>query len=208
LSIFASRAASAIENAQLYQRLQQTLQETIQGLVTALEAKDRYTSGHTKRVTEYAIMTARGLDFNREDTEKIRRAALLHDIGKIGVHMEALNKVEKLSAKEYEAFKQHPRQSRLILEPIQFLRDIIPIVEAHHERWDGQGYPNGLKGEDIPLGARILAIADSFDAMTSDRPYRKALSRQMAVKELREKAGSQFDPDLVEVFIRELHKSG
>jgi putative nucleotidyltransferase with HDIG domain len=206
LTIFASRAAGAIENAQLYHRLQQTLQETIQGLVTALEAKDRYTSGHTKRVTDYAIMLARGLGLESEKVEQIRRAALLHDIGKIGIRLEALNKAESLSQNEYEAFKEHPRQSRQILEPIHFLRDIIPIVEAHHERWDGSGYPLGLRGEEIPLGARILAIADSFDAMTSDRPYRKALSRQMAIKELRENAGTQFDPTLVEVFIRELQK--
>lgn len=208
LSIFTSRAAGAIENAQLYQRLQQTLQETIQGLVTALEAKDRYTSGHTKRVTDYAVMLARGLGLDGEEIERVRRAALLHDIGKIGIRLEALNKVESLSQNEYEAFKEHPRHSRQILEPIHFLKDIIPIVEAHHERWDGTGYPLGLRGEEIPLGARILAIADSFDAMTSDRPYRKALSRQMAIKELRENAGTQFDPKLVEVFIKELQRKG
>jgi len=208
LSILAGPAASAIENAQLYQRLQQTLQETIQGLVTALEAKDRYTSGHTKRVTEYAIMAARGMGMDRFAIEQIRRAALLHDIGKIGIRLESLNKPEKLSGGEYEAFKDHPRQSRLILEPIQFLKDILPVVEAHHERWDGAGYPQALKAEEIPLGARILAVADSFDAMTSDRPYRRALSRQAAIKELRSNAGSQFDPQVVEVFIREMQKSG
>lgn len=208
LSVLSGRAASAIENAQLYQRLQQTLQETIQGLVTALEAKDRYTSGHTKRVTEYAMMAARGMNMDRFGIEQIRRASLLHDIGKIGIRLEALNKPEKLSGGEYEAFKDHPRQSRIILEPIQFLKDIIPIVEAHHERWDGAGYPHGLKGEGIPQGARILAVADSFDAMTSDRPYRRALSRQAAIKELRTNAGSQFDPGVVEVFIREIQKKG
>lgn len=208
LTIFTSRAAGAIENARLYQQLQQTLQETIQGLVTALEAKDRYTSGHTKRVTDYAVMLARGLGLNNEEIELVRRAALLHDIGKIGIRLEALNKPGNLSQNEYEAFKEHPRHSKQILEPIHFLRDIIPIVEAHHERWDGTGYPLGLKGEEIPLAARILAVADSFDAMTSDRPYRKALSRQMAIKELKENANSQFDPLLVEVFIRELQKKG
>lgn len=207
MSILASRAASAIENAQLYEQLQQALQETIQGLVTALEAKDPYTSGHTKRVTQYAVMIARGMGLDNIEIEKIRRASLLHDIGKIGIRLESLNKSDALSMDEYEMFKEHPTQSRQILEPIQFLNDIVPMVEAHHERWDGFGYPNELKGEEIPLGARILAVADSFDAMTSDRPYRRALSRKKALEELRANKGTQFDPELVDIFIKELQKS-
>jgi len=208
LGILAGRAGMAIENARLYEQLKRVFQETIQSLAIALEAKDPYTSGHTKRVTEYAVLIAKGMGLPQEDVERITRAALLHDIGKIGVKLHSLKKKGGLSAEEYEMFKQHTIQGRLILEPIKFMADIIPMVELHHERYDGTGYPYGLSGEDIPLGARILNVADSFDAMTSDRPYRRSLSRRNAFEELRRNAGTQFDPEIVEVFIRELKKAG
>jgi len=208
LSVLTDRAGMAIENARLYDQLKNVFQETIQALVTALEAKDPYTSGHTKRVTEYASLIAHGMNLPPEEVEKVTQAALLHDIGKIGIRVSSLNKPEELTPVEYEMFKQHTTQGRLILEPIRFLKDIIPIAESHHERMDGSGYPQGLKGDQISLGARILAVADSFDAMTSDRPYRKSLSRKKAIEELKKYAGSQFDAEVVEVFIRELKKSG
>ncbi len=206
--ILAGRAGMAIENARLYERMKKVFQETIQSLAIALEAKDPYTSGHTKRVTEYAVMIAKGMGLSEEEVERITRAALLHDIGKIGVRLHSLNKKDGLTSEEYEMFKQHTIQGRLILEPIKFLSDIIPMVELHHEKYDGSGYPYGLSGEDIPLGARILNVADSFDAMTSDRPYRRSLSRKRAIEELHKNAGAQFDPKVVEVFIEELKKAG
>lgn len=208
LSILSGRAGSAIENARLYEQLKQVFQETIQALVTALEAKDPYTSGHTKRVTDYASIIAKGMGLPPEDTERITRAALLHDIGKLAIQLDYINKPDELTPEEHEIFKQHTVQGRSILQAVHFLRDIIPIVESHHERLDGSGYPLGLKDTEILLGARIVAVADSFDAMTSDRPYRRSLTRKKAIEELKKYSGTQFDPDIVEIFIRELKKSG
>jgi putative nucleotidyltransferase with HDIG domain len=204
LVILADRAAQAIENARLYQNLRRTFRETIEGLVSALEAKDKYTSGHSRRVTEYALLVGRALRLNPEELEQVEWAGLLHDIGKIGIRLEALNKPGKISKEEHEMFKDHTTMGKQILEQIHFLRDIVPVVYLHHEWYNGTGYPSGMKGDQIPLGARILSIADSYDAMTSDRPYRKALEVKDALRELRRCAGTQFDPPLVEVFIREL----
>ncbi len=205
--ILASRASQAIENARLYENLQRTFRETIQGLVSTLEAKDKYTSGHSRRVTEYATLVARALNLPDDLVEKIDRAGLLHDIGKIGIRLEALNKPEKISQAEHEMFKDHTIMGKQILESIHFLREIVPMVLYHHEWFDGSGYPEGKRGHDIPLGARILAVADSYDAMTSDRPYRKAMSQEQGVKELKRCSGTQFDPDIVELFIEELGKN-
>jgi len=207
LIILASRAAQSIENARLYENLQRTFRETIEGLVSTLEAKDKYTSGHSRRVTEYALLIGRGLKFTERELERLDRAGLLHDIGKIGIRLEALNKPEKISLAEHEMFKDHAVVGKQILESIHFLREIVPLVYSHHEWWDGEGYPEGIKGEQIPLGARILAVADSYDAMTSDRPYRKALPQTRAIQELRRCSGSQFDPAVVEIFIQELEKN-
>jgi putative nucleotidyltransferase with HDIG domain len=205
--ILASRAAQAIENARLFENLQRTFRETIQGLVGTLEAKDKYTSGHSRRVTELALMIAKELKLQPEEIEKVEWAGLLHDIGKIGIRLEALNKPEKITDEEHEMFKDHCDMGKQILESIHFLRDIVPLVYHHHEWFDGSGYPAGKKGEDIPLGARILAVADSFDAMISDRPYRKAMSDKKAVKELKGCAGSQFDPRIVEVFVKIIERA-
>jgi putative nucleotidyltransferase with HDIG domain len=207
LIILASRAAQAIENARLYENIQRTFRETIEGLVSALEAKDKYTSGHSRRVTEYALLIARALDLPEDEIERIDRAGLLHDIGKIGIRLEALNKPGKITTEEHEMFKDHTLMGKQILESIHFLREIVPLVMYHHEWWDGSGYPEGIKGEQIPLGARILAIADSYDAMTSDRPYRQAMSQDEAIAELKKYAGTQFDPALVDIFINELEKN-
>lgn len=207
LSILADRASSAIDNARLFQNLQGTFQQTIQGFARAMEAKDPYTHGHSDRVMQYSRLIARGLGMDGEQSEKICTAALMHDVGKIGIPLDALNKAQKLTRDEYEVFKEHPDKGRRILEPIEFLRDIVPAVYHHHEQYDGTGYPLGLKGEEIPLEARILAVADTYDAMTSDRAYRKALSHEIAVAELRRCAGTQFDPKIVAVFIIEMEKS-
>jgi putative nucleotidyltransferase with HDIG domain len=207
LIILASRAAQGIENARLYENIQRTFRETIEGLVSALEAKDKYTSGHSRRVTEYALLIARALKLPEDEIERIDRAGLLHDIGKIGIRLEALNKPGKITREEHEMFKDHTLVGKQILEQIHFLREIVPLVLYHHEWWDGSGYPEGIKGDKIPLGARILAIADAYDAMTSDRPYRKAMDQDEAIAEIRKYAGTQFDPSLVEIFVRELEKN-
>ncbi len=207
LIILADRAAQAIENARLYQNLRRTFRETIEGLVSALEAKDKYTSGHSRRVTEYALLIAQAIGLPQEEQEKIEWAGLLHDIGKIGIRLEALNKPGKITKQEHEMFKDHTTMGKQILEQIHFLQEIVPLVYHHHEWYDGSGYPTGIKAEQIPLGARILAIADAYDAMTSDRPYRKALTQEEAIKELRRCSGTQFDPNLVEVFITQLEQN-
>jgi len=206
LVILADRAAQAIENARLYQNLRRTFRETIEGLVSALEAKDKYTSGHSRRVTEYALILARGLKLSPEEMEKIEWAGLLHDIGKIGIRLESLNKPGKISKQEHEMFKDHTTMAKQIIEQIHFLREIVPLVYHHHENYDGTGYPSGIRAEQIPLGARILAVADAYDAMTSDRPYRKALETRDALRELKRCGGTQFDTQLVEVFAKEMER--
>jgi len=206
LSILADRASSAIDNARLFQNLQRTFQQTIQGFARAMEAKDPYTHGHSDRVMQYSRIISRGLGLDQQHEDKICTAALMHDVGKIGIPLDALNKPQKLTREEYELFKEHPDKGRRILEPIEFLRDIVPAVYHHHEQWDGTGYPLGLAGEEIPLEARILAVADTYDAITSDRAYRKALSHEIAIAELRRCAGTQFDPKIVAVFIIEMEK--
>ncbi len=197
----ADRSGAHIENIQLVMKMQTTFSETIQGFAMAIEAKDRYTIGHSERVAKIALELCKGLGLSEEETGRIFQAALLHDIGKIGIRYEELNKPEKLTPKEYEMFKLHPVIGKKILQPITFLQDILPDIYHHHEQYDGSGYPDGLRGEEIPLGARILAIADTYDAMTSDRPYRPALSHEIAIEELKRCAGTQFDPKLVEIFI-------
>lgn len=199
LTIVANRAAAAIENAKLYEDLQATFHQTIRGLASAIDKMDRYTAGHSERVAAYAQILAIKLGMTDEEIEIVRQSALMHDIGKIGCVMN-LNKPGKLSQEEYEIFKQHPGYGRDILEPITFLHPLIPGVHLHHERWDGRGYPLGLEAQDIPLMARIISVADTYDAMTSDRAYRKALPHEVAVSEIMRCAGSQFDPDIANPF--------
>jgi response regulator RpfG family c-di-GMP phosphodiesterase len=199
LSIIGSRAAAAIENARLYEDLRATFQQTIEGLAKAIDKMDRYTSGHSDRVAMYATLLAKRLGFSPEKIEIVRQSALMHDIGKIGCVLN-LNKPGKLSAEEYEIFKKHPGYGRDILDPIKFLHPLIPGVHLHHERWDGRGYPLGLKGNDIPIMARIIAVADTYDAMTSDRAYRRALPHEIATAEIERCATSQFDPDIAGEF--------
>ncbi len=206
LSILADRASSAIDNARLFQKQQESFQQTIQGFARAMEANDPYTRGHSDRVMQYAQLVAQGLGLDEPHTERICTAALMHDIGKIGIPLDALNKPQKLTKDEYELFKEHPDKGRRILEPIEFLREIVPAVYHHHEQYDGTGYPLGLKGEEIPLEARILAVADTYDAMTSDRAYRSALSHEIAIAELKRCAATQFDPRIVAVFIIEMER--
>jgi response regulator RpfG family c-di-GMP phosphodiesterase len=199
VSIIASRAAAAIENARLYEDLQATFQQTIEGLAKAIDKMDRYTSGHSDRVAMYATLLARRLGLSPDEVEIVRQSALMHDIGKIGCVLN-LNKPGKLTNDEYEVFKKHPAYGRDILDPIKFLHPLIPGVHLHHERWDGRGYPLKMKGNEIPLIARIISVADTYDAMTSDRSYRRALPHEVAVTEIDRCRATQFDPDVAGTF--------
>jgi response regulator RpfG family c-di-GMP phosphodiesterase len=199
LSIVGSRAAAAIENARLYEDLRATFQQTIEGLARAIDKMDRYTAGHSERVATYAMQLAHRLGLPPDVIEIVRQSALMHDIGKIGCVMN-LNKPGKLTQDEYEVFKRHPSYGRDILDPIKFLHPLIPGVHLHHERWDGRGYPLGLKGQDVPLIARIISVADTYDAMTSDRAYRRALPHEVAVGEIDRCSSTQFDPEIARTF--------
>jgi response regulator RpfG family c-di-GMP phosphodiesterase len=199
LAMVADRAGAALENAKLFGDLQESFQQTIQGLAKAIDKMDAYTAGHSERVAFYSVYLARRLGMSVSSVEVVRQSALMHDIGKIGCVMN-LNKPGKLTTDEYEAFKQHSVFGRDILEPIKFLHPLIPGVHLHHERFDGRGYPLGLKGHDIPEIARIISIADTYDAMTSNRAYRKALPHEVAVDEIERCKTTQFDPEFADAF--------
>jgi putative nucleotidyltransferase with HDIG domain len=203
LSLVASRAAAAIENARLYEDLQATFQQTINSLARTIDKMDRYTAGHSERVALYAVALARWLGLPEDQVEIVRHSALMHDIGKVGCVMN-LNKPGKLTQEEYEIFKRHPVYGREILDPIKFLQPVIPGVHLHHERWDGRGYPLGLVGAEIPLIARIITVADTYDAMTSDRAYRRALPHEVTINEITHCSGTQFDPDLAGTFVEHI----
>lgn len=200
LSTIAAQASISIKNATLYDEQQQTYLNTIQALVSAIEASDSYTKGHSERVTRYSLEIGRCLSLPADRLQILERAAILHDIGKIGIDLSLLHKEGKLTPEDIRDLQQHPSIGMHILEPIEFLHDVRVCIGQHHERFDGMGYPNRIKKDEQLLEARILAIADAFDAMTSDRPYRKALSLEVAIAELHDNAGTQFDPDLVLVF--------
>jgi response regulator RpfG family c-di-GMP phosphodiesterase len=173
---------------------------SVDALIKALEAKDLYTRGHSQRVTMYSVAIGRLLGLPDEELEDLRRASILHDLGKIGVREAVLNKPSRLDGQEYGEITRHPETAVRILEPIPFFIPLLPAILHHHERYDGTGYPRGLSGEAVPLHSRIMAIADTFDAMTSTRAYRKALPLHEANAEIRRCSGSQFDPRLVPVF--------
>jgi HD-GYP domain-containing protein (c-di-GMP phosphodiesterase class II)/methyl-accepting chemotaxis protein len=200
LSTIAAQAAISIKNATLYDEQQQTYLNTIQALVSAIEASDSYTRGHSERVTRYSLEIGRRLNLSADRMQVLERAAILHDIGKIGVDQSLLHKEGKLTPQDIRELQQHPSIGMHILEPIEFLHDVRVCIGQHHERFDGRGYPNRIKTDVQLLEARILAVADAFDAMTSDRPYRKALSLDVALAELHGNAGRQFDPEIVAVF--------
>ncbi|MDY0002559.1 MAG: HD-GYP domain-containing protein, partial [Polyangia bacterium] len=201
LRTLASQAAIAIENSRLFERTQRTYYETIRALAEALEARDSYTRGHSERVTRYALSIAVALGLPEDERKIIEHAGLLHDIGKIGISDTILNKTSRLSAEDRKIIEHHPIFGDTILGPIQFLHRVQLVVKHHHEHFDGGGYPDGLAGEAIPLAARIICVADSFDAMTSDRPYRPALARTDAIAELVRNKGGQFDPRIVDLFV-------
>lgn len=201
LVTIAAQAGVAIRNASLYEEQEQTYLNTVQALVSAIEASDAYTRGHSERVTRLSMVLGERVGLKDEELHRLERAAVLHDVGKIGIDINLLHKREKLSPADIEVLKQHPSIGVRILEPIRFLAPVRDIIEQHHERFDGQGYPKGLTADELLPEARVLAICDTYDAMTSDRPYRKALSHEIAVQEIRDHAGRQFDPEMAEAFI-------
>ncbi|GAV22345.1 HD domain-containing phosphohydrolase [Carboxydothermus pertinax] len=208
LTIFCNYLAAQMSIVRLYEQSKELCFSITQALVMAIEAKDSYTAGHSLRVTAIAEKIGEKLGFSQERLERLKKAALLHDIGKIGIPEKILNKPGKLLPDEYREIQNHPEIGAEIIKPIAQMRDIIEIIYHHHERYDGTGYPSGLKGEEIPLEARVLAVADAFEAMTSDRSYRKALTKKEAIAEIINQKGKQFDPQVVEAFLEVVKEDG
>jgi HD-GYP domain-containing protein (c-di-GMP phosphodiesterase class II) len=202
LNSLADQVAIALDNARLYGELEETFFQTAESLGEAIEKRDPYTGGHTKRVTQYSLAIARHLRLKSQDQKWLKIASALHDIGKIGIEDRILRKPDALSPEEFMEIQRHSGLGAEILSHIRQLRRILPGVKYHHEQVDGKGYPEGLQGEDIPILARIVAVADTWDAMTTDRPYRKARDRKGAIRELKKCAGTQLDKDVVAAFLR------
>jgi HD-GYP domain-containing protein (c-di-GMP phosphodiesterase class II) len=207
MSFVADVASVAVSGLLDRKSLEQHYVDTMTCLMETVEAKDSYTRGHTERVVEYSLALGRRICLSHEDLDALRQAAALHDIGKIGVPDAIILKPGRLDADEYAVMKEHPGKASKILQNLRFLGLARMVVRAHHERYDGKGYPDGLTGEEIPLGARILAIADTYDAMTSTRPYRKAMSADDALAEIAVNAGRQFDPALAAQFVMMMRES-
>jgi len=207
VTAFANQAAITLDNARLNDNLQQSYHQLLQALVRAIETKDSYTLGHSQRGKQYAVASAEVMQLDGAHVRKLAMAADLHDIGKIGVRERVINKPGALTGTEFDSIKLHVEMGERILKPLTFLRELLPWIRSHHERWDGSGYPDGLKGGEIPLEGRILAVADAFDAMTSQRPYNKPLTFDQGLARLKEAAGVQFDPDVVRAFERSLRST-
>jgi len=182
---------------ELYTKMRKVYLDTIRALAAAIDAKDPYTKGHSERVAETSVALAQELNLSGRDIENIEYTALLHDIGKIGIDDMILGKSSKLSNEEFKKIKEHPIVGAKIIEPIDFLKNSYWAIYHHHEKYNGKGYPDGIKSEDIPILARIIAVADAYDAMGSDRPYRKKLNKDKILKELNDQSGKQFDPEVV-----------
>ncbi|MBC8199266.1 MAG: response regulator [Desulfobacteraceae bacterium] len=190
------------ENVRLRENIEQNYLDALAVLISVIEAKDPYTHGHSETVSRYAFATAKEMKLSSREVERIRAAGLLHDIGKIAINRKILLKNGSLTNKERKIIQTHCDSGVKILRPAAFLEELLPIVHQHHEHFDGKGYPQGLKGNEIDLGARILAVADSFEAMTSARSYRPAMSFEKAVDKIKKHAGTQFDPEVVKAFLR------
>jgi putative nucleotidyltransferase with HDIG domain len=202
MRLFAGPLAHALENARLYAAQQRLFLETVTALAEAVEKRDPYTGGHLQRVVAYSLLLGHALKLDTEKLENLRLGATLHDIGKIGVPDGVLLKAGPLDDAENAVMRRHPVDGAAIVSRIESLRAVVPIVRSHHERMDGSGYPDGLADDQIPLAARIVAVADTFDAMTTSRPYRKALPRETAAAEIRRVAGSHLCPRVAKAFSR------
>ncbi len=206
INVLASQASISIDNVKVYDKMQEQYLQTMRAFASAVEAKDAYTRGHSEKVMEYSVLLARRMGLEPEDLEVVRFAGLLHDIGKIGVPEHILNKPGRLTPAEFEEIKKHPTAGINIIADVPSMQPLLPLILSHHETFNGKGYPEGLSGEEIPLGARILTITDSYDAMTSNRVYRKALDRDGALEIIGKEAGRQFDPDIARLFIETMKK--
>ncbi|MCX5782387.1 MAG: HD domain-containing protein [Elusimicrobia bacterium] len=206
LSVLADQSALLFENIDLYDNIQNFYLEIIQALARTIDAKDSYTHEHADRARKYARLICKKLNLPEPLIRHIEYAALVHDIGKIGIKEEILNKAGKLEPEEEEALRKHPVIGNRIIEPVAFLSPVAPMVHHHHEWYNGEGYPDGLAGEEIPLGSRIVSVIDAYDAMTTDRPYHKAYPKEDAIKELINNRGKQFDPKVVDAFLQALNE--
>lgn len=196
----------AFQNIVFYEQINDNYLKTIAALATAIDARDPYTKYHSENVTRYTLAMAKELRLSYHEREVLRRAALLHDVGKIGIRDNILLKIDKLSDEEYRQMQIHPARGEEIIKPLSFLKEAANLIRHHHERFDGNGYPDKLRGHEIELGARILAVADTFDAMTTDWPYRRALSRDEAIAELVRSKNVQLDPMVVDCFVKILQR--
>jgi putative nucleotidyltransferase with HDIG domain len=211
LELLAGQAAIAIDNAELFDNLQdsnselsQAYEKTLEGWASALELRDQDTVGHTRRTAELTLQLARAVGMSENELVNVYRGALLHDIGKMGVPDSIVLKPGPLTDEERQSMRKHPKYAYDMLSPIAYLRLALDIPYCHHEKWDGTGYPRGLKGEQIPLAARIFAVIDVWDALTSARPYRKDWSKAKARQYIREQSGKHFDPEVVKIFLQEI----
>jgi putative nucleotidyltransferase with HDIG domain len=202
LLAISGQASVAIENVELLQNLEKSYYDTISALAQAVEAKDPYTLGHSDRVTQYAIAIGEEMGLPQEDIAVMRYGATLHDVGKIGIDEAVLNKPGKLTREEFLHMKEHPEIGENIVRGVDFLQKVRPIIRHHQERHDGRGYPDGLRGDEIPLMVAIVSVADVFDALTSDRPYRKAKPTSEALRIIQEESGLQHNPKVVETFVK------
>jgi len=206
LEKIASQIGVALENARLVTDLDELFMGTVRALASAIDAKSPWTRGHSDRVTQYALSIAREMGLEEIALKDIELAGLLHDIGKIGTYESILDKLGKLTDEELKVMRQHPVKGAEILAPIKQMQKLIPAIKYHHEFYDGNGYPDGIRGEEIPLYARILTVADTVDAMHAERPYRKGRHRDVIVEELKRCSGTQFDPNVVEAFLKTITK--
>lgn len=207
-TLLAKRIEESTKNlTRLYEDLRSTYMRTIKVLAHAIDARDHYTHSHSENVAKYAVIIAEEMHMPVEQIEMLREACELHDLGKIGVEDNILSKPSQLTEKEWESIKCHPLIGAQILEPLTFLNDVIDLIRQHHEHYDGTGYPAGLKGEDILLGARIINLADAYEAMRSARSYRREpFSKEAAISEIKKNSGTQFDPKVVDAFLKVVDK--
>lgn len=206
LAAMTSKVTTMVENGKLYQNLRNLFYNTIETLIRTMQAKDRYTSGHSTRVSRFSLLIAEKLGLDSRDKHRLYLASVLHDIGKIGLPDKLLLRPGKLTAEEMDLVKQHPAMGVSMIKSLGEMQEIAPLIRHHHEAIDGSGYPDGLKGNDIPLLSRIVAVADTYDAITSDRPYRKGRSREEAIHELKRVAGIKLDARIVSAFLEVLQE--